>query len=141
MSTNSRPAASYIGGSAVNWNSEYPRGFIGSVIICWWPTEDVDVGLLVVPRGDGEQRGDRPALDDLEAVVDQAPFDVLRPAEVRFDLPSQLHELHDLRIGQRRLGCRAGSIASSCVPPAGEAWMASGLMAIVLATTSPSRTW
>ena len=59
---------------------------------------------LVAGRGDGEQRGDRPALDDLEPVVDQAPFDVLGSAEVRFDPPAQLSEPHDLRIGQRWLG-------------------------------------
>src|SRR5215203_4987821 len=38
---------------------------------------DVDVVLSVAGRGDGEQRGDRPTLDELEAIVDQAPFDVL----------------------------------------------------------------
>ena len=59
--------------------------------------------VSVAGRGDGEQRGDRPALDDLEAVVDQAPFDVLGAAEVRFDPPAELHEPHDLRIRQRRL--------------------------------------
>ena len=50
---------------------------------------DVDVVLPVAGRGDGKQRGDRPALDDLE-VVDQAPFDVLGTAEVRLDPPAQL---------------------------------------------------
>ena len=64
---------------------------------------DVDVVLPVAGRGDGEQRGDRPALDDLEAIIDQAPFDVLGTAEVRFDPPAELREPHDLRIGQRRL--------------------------------------
>ena len=59
--------------------------------------------LPVAGRGDGEQRGDRPALDDLEAIVDQAPFDVLGAAEVRFYPPTQLHEPHDLRVRQRRL--------------------------------------
>ena len=49
---------------------------------------DVDVVLLVAGRGDGEQCGDRPALDDLETVIDQAPFDVLGVTEVRFDPPS-----------------------------------------------------
>ena len=34
-STNSLPAASCIGGPAVSWNREIPRGFMGSVIICW----------------------------------------------------------------------------------------------------------
>jgi len=33
-STNNLPAASYIGVPAVSWNSESPRGFMGSVIIC-----------------------------------------------------------------------------------------------------------
>ncbi len=64
---------------------------------------DVDVVLAVVGRGDGEQRGDRPALDDLEVIVDQAPLDVLRETEVRFDPPAQLREPHNLRIRQRRL--------------------------------------
>ena len=70
---------------------------------------DVDVVLSVVGRGDGEQRGDRPALDDLEVVVDEAPFDVLGTAEVRFDPPAQLREPHDLRIGQRGLLLLPGS--------------------------------
>src|SRR5215471_6461284 len=61
---------------------------------------DVNVVSLIAGRGDGEQRGDRAALDDLEPVVDQAPFDVLGVAEVRFDPPPQLSEPHDLRIGQ-----------------------------------------
>ena len=49
--------------------------------------------------GNGEQCGDRPALDDLEAVIDQAPFDVLGQAEVPFDPASQLGQSHDLGIG------------------------------------------
>ena len=28
-----------MGRAAVNWNRDNPRGFMGSVIICWWPTE------------------------------------------------------------------------------------------------------
>jgi hypothetical protein len=52
---------------------------------------------------DGEERGDRPALDDLEVIVDQAPFDVLGVAEVRLDPSAKLGESHDLRIGQGRL--------------------------------------
>ncbi len=64
---------------------------------------DVDVVVSVADLRDGEQRGDRPALDDLEAVVDQAPFDVLGAAEMRFDPPAQSREPHDLRIRQRRL--------------------------------------
>ena len=59
--------------------------------------------LFVAGRGDGEQRGDRSALDDLEAIVDQAPFDVLGAAEMRFDPPAELREPNDLRIRQRRL--------------------------------------
>ena len=47
-------------------------------------------------------------LDDLETVIDQAPFDVLGAAEVRFDPPAQLRELHDLRIRQRWPSCWAG---------------------------------
>ena len=57
----------------------------------------------VAGSGDGEQRGDRPALDDLEFIIDQAPFDVLGTAEVSFDPSSQLGEPHGLRVRQRRL--------------------------------------
>ena len=64
---------------------------------------DVDVVLPVAGRGDGEQCGDRPALDDLELVVEQTPFDVLGTAEVRLDPPAQLRQLHDLCVRQRRL--------------------------------------
>ncbi len=39
MSTNSRPPASCITGKATSWCTERPSGFMGSVIICWWPTE------------------------------------------------------------------------------------------------------
>ena len=63
---------------------------------------DEHVVLLVADRRDREQRRDRPALDDVEAIVDEAPLDVLGTAEVRFDPPAQLREPHDLRIGQRR---------------------------------------
>ena len=64
---------------------------------------DVDVVLSVASRGDGEQRRDRPALDDVEVIADQAPFDVLGAAEVRLEPPAELHEPHDLRIRQRWL--------------------------------------
>ncbi len=64
---------------------------------------DVDVVLSVADLGDGEQRRDRPALDDLEVIADQAPFDVLGAAEVRLDPPAQLRESNDLRIRQYRL--------------------------------------
>ena len=64
---------------------------------------DVDAVRLVDGSGDREQRGNGPALDDPEAVVDQAPFDVLGMAEVRFDPPAELHELRDLCVRERRL--------------------------------------
>ena len=51
-------------------------------------------------------------------VVDQAPLDVLRAAEVRFDPPAEPREPHGLRVGQRRLA----------------------LVATARSTTSPSRT-
>src|SRR6202034_3344405 len=50
-----------------------------------------------------KQRRDRPALDDLKRVVDQAPFDVLGAAEVCLDQPAELRELRDLPLCQRRL--------------------------------------
>ena len=63
----------------------------------------VDVVVVVAGCGDGEQRGDRPALDDLEPAVVQAPFDVLRATEVGFDPPAQFGQLQKLGIGQGRL--------------------------------------
>ena len=101
---------------------------------------DVHVVRLVAGRRDGEQRGDRPALDDVEIIVDEAPLDVLRAAEVRLDPPAQPRELHHLRIGEGGLLLVLGSIASSRVPPPGTAWMATCLAAIVRSTTLPSRT-
>ena len=73
--------------------------------------------LGVVALGNGEQRGDRPALDDLESAADEAPFDVLRAAEMRLDPPAELRESHDLGIGSTGCSCRAWSTGSSCVPP------------------------
>ncbi len=64
---------------------------------------DVDPVLPVGALRDREQRRDRPALHDPEAVVHQAPFDVLGVAEVRFDPPPELDQPYGLRIGQRRL--------------------------------------
>ena len=96
--------------------------------------------LPVSGLGDGEQRRDRPALDDLEAVVDQAPFDVLGAAEVRFDPPAELREPDDLRIGQRRLVLPRRLDRLFLRPASRQAWMASCLVATALATISPSRT-
>jgi len=64
---------------------------------------DVDVVPPVARVGDGEERGDRAALDDLEIVVGQTPLDVLGAAEVRFDPPADLDEPHGLRIREGRL--------------------------------------
>ncbi len=63
---------------------------------------DVDVVVRVLGPGHGEQRGDRPTLDDPEVVVHQAPLDVLRAAEVRLDPPAEPHEPQDLLVRQRR---------------------------------------
>src|SRR5690606_24091116 len=62
---------------------------------------EVDAVLPVLGGGNGEERGDRPALDDLEVVVRQAPLDVLGTPEVRFDPSAQLRGPHDLRFRQR----------------------------------------
>ena len=78
---------------------EIPRGFMASVIIWAWPTE-TKTWPSVVRHGNGEQRGDGPALDDVEVAIGQAPLDVLRASEVRFDPPAELRERENLRIGQ-----------------------------------------
>src|SRR3954469_2119783 len=116
-STNSLPPASYIarGGAAGPPRAPptppgggrlphgEPQGLHGVGHHLLVTDGDVDVVLSVAGRRNREQRCDGPALDDLEAVVHQAPFDVLRAAEVRFDAPAQLSEPHDLLIRQRRL--------------------------------------
>ena len=63
---------------------------------------DVEVVVLVVLHGDGEQRGDGSALDYLKAVVVEAPFDVLGLVEVRLDESAEAHYLDDLLVGQDR---------------------------------------
>ena len=102
-STNSLPPASYMVRAAVSCHTESPERLHGVSHHLLMTDGDVDVVLSVFGRGDGEQRRDRPALNDLEAVVGEAPFDVLGGAEVRFDPPAQLREPHDLRIRQRGL--------------------------------------
>ncbi len=64
---------------------------------------DVHVVLSVRGLGDREQRRDRPALDDPEVALGQAPFDVLRGVEVGLDQTTDLHDRHGLRVGERRL--------------------------------------
>ena len=120
-STNSLPPASCIGGSAVSCQTREPQRLhrVGHHLLV--ADGDVDVVLPVVGRGDREQRRDRPALDDLEVVVDQAPLDVLRAAEVRLDPPAELREPHDLRIRQRRLLLPRGLDRLLLRPAAGEA--------------------
>src|SRR5215218_4627450 len=96
---NEQPPAGLVHGSACRQLPEgEPEGHHGVGHHLLMPDGDVDAVLSVAGRGDGEQCGDRPALDDLEVLVDQAPFDVLGAAEVRFDPASQLGEPHDLRI-------------------------------------------
>ena len=96
--------------------------------------------LLVADIRNGEQGGDRPTLNDLEPIIVQAPFDVLGVAEVRFDHPPQLRKSRHLGIRQRRLLLLLRVHRIFRVPPAGEARMATCLVAICLAMMSPSRT-
>ncbi len=112
-STNSLPPASCIGARGRQLPHREPQGLHGVGHHLLVTDGEVDVVLLVAGLGDGEQRGDRPALDDLEPVVGQAPFDVLGAAEVRLDPPAQLREPQDLRVRQR--GCPAAP-ARSPVP-------------------------
>ena len=102
-STNSRPPASAMGRGVVICQNGEPQGLHGVGHHLPVTDGDVDVVLAVARLRDREQRGDRPALDDLEAIVDQAPFDVLGTAEMRLDPPAELHQPHDLRVRQGRL--------------------------------------
>jgi len=84
---------------------------------------DVDVVLSVAGCGNGEKRGDRPALDDLEFIIDQAPFDVLGTAEVRFDPSSNCASRTTCASVSAGCCCSSGSIACSWVrQPAGREW-------------------
>ena len=46
------------------------------------------------------QGSDWPALDNIERIANQTPFDVLGAAKMRFDPSADALKLHDLRIGQ-----------------------------------------
>ncbi len=64
------------------------------------PYGDVHVALRAFGDGDREEGGDRPALDEPELAVSQAPFDILRPAEVRLDTPTERRQQGHLRVRQ-----------------------------------------
>jgi hypothetical protein len=98
------------------------------------------VVFVVSRRGDGEQRGDRPALHDVERVVDEAPLDVLRAAEVGLDPPPQLNELHDLHIGQHRLVSAVGRDRHLDGPAVRCGLHGNGWVPIDMEITPPSRT-
>ena len=56
-----------------------PSGVIGSSIPCTAPKESITFsGSAGMPRGHGEQRRDRPGLQQVEGVVSPGPLDVLR---------------------------------------------------------------
>ena len=102
---------------------------------------EIDVVLPVVGLRDREKGGDRPALDDLEVVVEQGT--IRCPGGGRSELRSAGRARRAGRPARRvSAGCpwRSRSIGCSWVPPAGEASMASCLSPTVLATTLPSRT-
>ena len=102
-STNSRPPASCMGGRAVSCQTERAQGPHRVRHHLLVAHGDVHVCLPVVDGGDREQRGDRPALHDVEhVVVGQAPLDVLGATEVRLDPPAQPGQVQHLRIGQDR---------------------------------------
>ena len=69
---------------------------------------DVDVVLPVAGLGDGEQRRDRPALHDLEAVVDQAPLDVLRAPEARRRAAELIDSLGLAEVADRTVSTLSG---------------------------------
>ena len=64
---------------------------------------DVDVIPLVLLRGNREQRGDRATLDDVRAVVIEAPLNVLGLAEVGLDPSAEPLQIDHLHVGQYRL--------------------------------------
>src|SRR5689334_19480806 len=63
----------------------------------------VDAIVAIGGLWGGEERRDGPALHDVERVVRQAPFDVLRTADVTFDRSADALEPHDLLVRPRWL--------------------------------------
>ncbi len=77
-----------------------PQGLHGVGHHLLVPDGDVDVEGVVRGLGEREERRDRPRLDHREALVVQAPLEVLRGAERRLDAPAQRHELERPRVGE-----------------------------------------
>jgi len=92
-----------MGAAAVSCQNETPRGFIGSVIICWWPTDTYTWGPSSAAAGMGNSVVIGRLCHDVEGAVDQAPLDVLRSPEVRLDPPTQSRQLDYLCVRERRL--------------------------------------
>ncbi len=101
---------------------------------------DEDVVALITRFRDGVQGRDGPALDDVERVVDQAPFDVLGLTEMPFDPPAQALEPHDLRIRQHGAVLPLGLDRPFLRTAIRQGPVASFLVAIVFSMTWPSRT-
>ena len=68
-------------------------------------------------RGDGEERGDRPGLEQRDLTLRDGPLEVLRAAVLLLDAPAQVHEGADVVVGQRRL--RAALAVARLDPTAG----------------------
>ena len=139
-STNSRPAASYIGRKAMSWNIESPSGFMGSVIICWWPTETKTWLSSSATSG----MGNRVVIGRLWTnwKSSSARHHSMSCGEPKWASMRRPRSASRTTCASVNAGCawRAGSISCSCVPPAGAAWTASCLVAIAVVTISPSRT-
>ena len=139
-STNSLPPAMLIGRGVVSCHMDSPRGFIGSVIICWWPTETYTwfASSLVAGIGNSVVIG-RLWSTWKSPSTRHHSMSCGRPKCASIRLPSRASSTTCASV---RAGCCwcLGSIASSRVPPPGTAWMATCLAAIVRSTTLPSRT-
>src|ERR1700729_1145761 len=61
----------------------------------------INMVFLIIRFRDRVQSGDRPALDNKKAILDQTPFDVLWEAEMYFDLFAQPAEFYNLFIRKR----------------------------------------
>jgi len=68
----------------------------------------VDVVGVVVGCGDGEQRGDRSGLHDVDPAVGDALLDVLRASVMGLDAAPEFCEFQDDGVGQDRCGATLG---------------------------------
>ena len=139
-STNKRPPAGCMGAAAVSCQNEIPRGFMGSVIICWWPTDTYTWGPSSAAAGIGNS-----VVIGRLCTMWKAPstrhhsMSCGRPKCASILRPSRANSTTCASVSAG-CACRTGSIARCRVPPPGSASIASSFEVTIFWTISSSRT-